>query len=163
MLSLSMIILRNQSLGAPPQGWIKLNIDATMDERNGVVAVMARNVNEIVSWIWSAHFPPSDAETLEFLALREAVRTAVEKGVSPFVVETATNPSSNWRASFIWESMPGQLALLHDLIINWIPTSVNFVAHNVAKWCLKNCHFGYVELSLLPESLFLDVSEWVLA
>ncbi|EXB61830.1 hypothetical protein L484_012264 [Morus notabilis] len=57
----------------PPQGWVKLNIDVALGLEDVVTSVVARNCSSQTLWCCSARFKLTDAETLEFLTLQEAL------------------------------------------------------------------------------------------
>lgn len=119
---------------------MKLNIDVALGLEDVVTSVVARNCSSQTLWCYSARFKPTDAETLEFLTLQEALVQAKVRQLSFIVVEmdckavasALLDPVPNWRGKLIVEDIRRKDLISQDIIIRWTPRSSNFTVLNLA-------------------------------
>ncbi|KAL5583449.1 hypothetical protein UlMin_015891 [Ulmus minor] len=153
----------------PPSGWIKINCDATLNDVGCSIACVARNDKaDIVRWE-ARRIDLYSPLVAEALAVDMAIKMAVQANwryiclMSDFkiVIEALQNRNSDspWSISSILDNCKLNVCNFAAYSFVFSPRAANFLAHNLAKWCLHSCTSSQVFLSI-PSSVISDTEEW---
>ncbi|KAL5569589.1 hypothetical protein UlMin_026164 [Ulmus minor] len=154
----------------PPSGWIKINCDAALNDAGSSIACVARNDKaDIVKW---------EARNIDLCSPLVAEARAVDLAIkmvaqaswkyicvvsdSKVVIEALQKRTSNtpWSVTSILDNCKLNLCNFDACSFVFTPRAANFLAHNLAKWCLYSCSSSQGLLSL-PPSVWSDTEVWL--
>lgn len=69
-------------------------------------------------------------------------------------------PSCPWPLSNIHKDCNLLISGFESVEFLWTPRTTNFAAHNLAKWCRLSNSLGVIDVSKVPNLVFLDGEEW---
>ncbi|KAL5572339.1 hypothetical protein UlMin_021936 [Ulmus minor] len=153
----------------PPSGWIKINCDAALNDAGSAIACVARNDKaDIVRWE-ARRIHLCSPLVAEALALDMTIKMAVQANWryiclvsdSKVVIEALQDRSSvsPWSVSSILDNCKLNVCNFTAYAFVFSPRAANFLAHNLARWCLHFCTSSQGLLSL-PPSVCSDTEEW---
>jgi ribonuclease HI len=127
----------------PPNGVIKLNVDATISKEFTTLAVVARDENGQILNAWANEHIPCDPLQAEAAALFWAVQLAIQKDFKHVIIEgdskiciNALNGnlnSVNWSISSIVCNIFDLCKYFSSCFFFWTRREANGVAHSLAK------------------------------
>ncbi|KAJ4720548.1 Ribonuclease H-like domain containing protein, partial [Melia azedarach] len=89
--SVSQVIISNLHWCPPKEPWYKLNVDAAVNLKGGLVelgAVVRNTKGEVMAAATWSHTFPEDVEFVEALAVYEGLKLARSVGLCPLVIES---------------------------------------------------------------------------
>ncbi|XP_075670137.1 uncharacterized protein LOC142639892 [Castanea sativa] len=139
----------------PPQGWIKLNVDAALNNHRLAFAVVARDqLGEVLS-LWGKIHLACPLAQAEAEALYWAVQLAIKKGWKNVIFEgnaknctdalTSADAIPDWLSCNTVSNIRCLVNAFDSVKFSWVRRSGNSVAHAAAKlslnFCLDFCFF----------------------
>ncbi|KAL5574163.1 hypothetical protein UlMin_023760 [Ulmus minor] len=155
----------------PPEGWIKINFDASLLGSRASIACVARNSEgSIIDWSCkriSATFPllaeALAAELAIDLACHANWHSILLEGDSKTVLDSLSSrsSSSSWSISTLLDNCFCKLNAISVWHAAFAPRAHNLVAHNIARWENSFDPNSLLPLSL-PPSVCLETEVWPL-
>ncbi|KAL5577065.1 hypothetical protein UlMin_018764 [Ulmus minor] len=153
-----------------PSGWIKINCDAALNDARSSIACVARNDKaEIVKWE-ARNIDMCSPLVAEARAVDLAIKMAAQASWkyicvvsnSKVVIEALQKRilDTPWSVASILDNCKLSLCNFDACSFVFTLRAANFLAHNLAKWCLYSCSSSQGLLSL-PPSVWFDTEEWL--
>ncbi|KAL0012539.1 hypothetical protein SO802_007647 [Lithocarpus litseifolius] len=147
----------------PPFGWVKLNVDAALNNSSSALAVVARNHLGEVLFIWGSRHhlcTPSQAEAAAILwavhlAIQEQWMSVIIEGDAQVCFNALSLPDHipDWNISTIVSNINSLLSSFVSCKFKWIRRSNNSAAHAAARFALSSLQSFCFNKSNLPHSL----------
>ncbi|KAL3631535.1 hypothetical protein CASFOL_024519 [Castilleja foliolosa] len=151
----------------PPDGWIKINVDAAYDDGVAFTGLVCRDKNGTILLASTKKFSCLDPLTAESLAILEACNLNQPFLDQKVIVESDCLEAITWlngnATNRFWSSSPvlDKIKSFWSFWPKWrfkfISRNSNGAPHTLAKWA-KSCNFvGIVPLHSIPVSVFCDI------
>ena len=146
----------------PPQGWIKINVDAAMSNSKSTLAVVARNHLGIAISLWGREHHLCSPAQAEAEAILWAVQIAIQERWSMIIVEgdaklcldplAQPNLTPSWSISTIISNIRSLISCFKSCAFRWVQRKCNVATHETARFALNSSHPFCFSFGNLPPS-----------
>ena len=147
----------------PPQGWIKINVDAALSNSKSALAAVARNHLGIAISLWGKEHhlcSPSQAEAKAILwavqiAIQERWSTVIFKGDAKLCFDPLSQPdlTLSWSLNTIISNIRSLASCFESCGFRWVQRKCNVAAHETARFALNSSRPFCFSYGNLPSSL----------
>ena len=147
----------------PSLGWIKLNVDAALNNSRSALAVVARNYAGEILFIWGSGYhlcAPSQPEAVAtlwavHLAIQEHWKSIIIEGDAQVCFNALSSPdfAPDWSISTSVSNIFSLLPYFVSCKFRWVRRNSNSAAHAAARFALTSPHPFCFNKSNLPRSL----------
>ncbi|XP_075640616.1 uncharacterized protein LOC142612404 [Castanea sativa] len=147
----------------PPHGWIKLNVDAVLNSSKSALAVVARDHQGEVLYIWGCQHhlcSPSQAEASSILwavklALQEHWKSIIDEGNAQVCFDALSSQDHilDWNICTIINNIRSLSSSFVSCKFRWIKRNSNSAVHSAARIALNSCQQYCFNKSNIPPPL----------
>ncbi|KAL3640502.1 hypothetical protein CASFOL_015470 [Castilleja foliolosa] len=156
----------NQVWKAPPNGWVKINMDTSFSNGAAVSGLILRNWNGSLLLAAAYHHQCLDPLTAECIALLDACLTAHDLKIHKACFESdcldaislimGNSLNTFWRAEPVVDKILKLKKEWPQWSFAFSPRCTNEAAHSLARWASTNGCFGLIPLNSVPINVFCD-------